>query len=184
MVLFTSSCRSNFANNCYFVSIESDPIEEFTYNEDFLIPSFYHEPRGGGDDPIINRKICLKNIRSINLYNVQTNKIKNFKAYFYVFRWGTVGGSLYEPIDCIITAYPSRINIKISNDFVFENHTYDQTGDGKFITLQRKYYINFNYFENDSLSFHFLVEENENEGIYKTEFEEDIVGNYSIYIGN
>lgn len=184
VIILTCSCNSINTSNRFFKNIESDPIDYFHFEEENKLFSFYHEPRGGSDEPIINRKVFLNDIRSINLYNVQTSKIKDFKIYFYVFRWGSVGGSIYESIDCSLVAYPTRISINIPDSFIFENHKYDKDGQGHIVTLQRKYYVYFNYFDSEPLNFHFSVEENENEGIYKTQFEEDFIGDDPIFIGN
>ena len=168
----------------FFETIENDPLTNKSYDRKYRVSSFYREAQGGDDEPIINRQLHLNNIRSINLHNVQTEKIDSFSVYFFVFRWGKVGGSIYEPIDCTITTYSTRIHIEIPDSFIFENHQYDMTGEGKIVTLSRKYYVKFSYFDEVSLNYHFSIEEDEEEGIYKTGFVEEMVGHDSIYVTN
>lgn len=186
LLVFLLGCSNNSNEpinpNPFFTDIKQDQSNRVSYSKEYAVRSFYHEPRAGGDEPAVNKVLYLKNIRSINLHNVKVSKIDNFDVYFYVFRWGSVGGSIYESIDCKVTAYPTRINIEIPDDFIFEDHKYDFNGEGQITSLKRKYYIKFTYFDDGFLNYHFSIEENADEGIYKTSFEEDAVGTRPVYI--
>ena len=57
-------------------------------------------------------------------------------------------------------------------------------GEGTIVTLTRKYYVKFHYFDEGSLNYHFSLEENEEEGIYRTSYNEDAVGKKPVYITN
>ena len=58
------------------------------------------------------------------------------------------------------------------------------TGEGNIVTLSRKYYVKFSYFDEVSLNQHFSIEEDEEEGIYRTSYKEDAVGKKPVYITN
>ena len=67
----------------FFETIENDPLTNKSYDKKYRVSSFYREAQGGDDEPIINRQLHLNNIRSINLHNVQTEKIDSFSVYFF-----------------------------------------------------------------------------------------------------